>query len=96
MYCANLNFLLLIQIDGQIKFIWNQIISNAIDNAKRRPFLFASKINNYFLNLPPLIKKYQLIINLNDLQKEYLEPESGYFQPAWMVNYPGPEVQFTR
>ena len=29
-------------------------------------------------------------------ENEYLEPEKGYFQPAWMVNYPGNEVNFTR
>jgi len=29
-------------------------------------------------------------------EKEYLEPESGYFQPAWVVNYPGGDVGWTR
>ena len=29
-------------------------------------------------------------------ETEYLEPSSGFFQPAWMVNYPGPEVKWTR
>jgi len=28
--------------------------------------------------------------------KEYLEPEGGYFQPAWVVNYPGGDVGWTR
>ena len=27
---------------------------------------------------------------------EYLEPEGGYYQPAWMVNYPEPDVGWTR
>lgn len=29
-------------------------------------------------------------------QREYHEPESGFYQPSWMVNYPGPEVDWTR
>ena len=30
------------------------------------------------------------------LQTEYLEPSSGYYQEAWMVNYPEPDVGYTR
>ena len=25
-------------------------------------------------------------------EREYLEPPSGFFQPAWVVNYPGGDV----
>ena len=30
------------------------------------------------------------------LQTEYHETPSGFYQPAWMVNYPGQEVPWTR
>ena len=30
------------------------------------------------------------------MQKEYLEPESGFYQEACQVNYPEPNVNFTR
>ena len=30
------------------------------------------------------------------IQTEYHETESGFYQPSWMVNYPGPEVPWTR
>ena len=30
------------------------------------------------------------------LQTEYVEPASGYYQDAWMVNYPEPDVRYTR
>ena len=29
-------------------------------------------------------------------ETEYLEPDGGYYQPSWMVNYPEPDVNFTR
>jgi len=29
-------------------------------------------------------------------EREYLEPPSGFFQPAWVVNYPGGDVGWTR
>lgn len=29
-------------------------------------------------------------------QTEYLEPNGGFYQPAWMVNYPEPDVRWTR
>ena len=29
-------------------------------------------------------------------QTEYLEPDGGFHQPAWMVNYPEPDVRWTR
>ena len=31
-----------------------------------------------------------------ELQTEYHETPSGFYQPAWMVNYPGKEVPWTR
>ena len=30
------------------------------------------------------------------MQTEYLEPNGGFYQPAWMVNYPEPDVRWTR
>ena len=29
-------------------------------------------------------------------QTEYHETKSGFYQPSWMVNYPGPDVPWTR
>lgn len=29
-------------------------------------------------------------------EKEYIEPESGYYQPAWVVNHPSGDVGWTR
>ena len=37
-----------------------------------------------------------LIIFKFSFQTEYHETKSGFYQPAWMVNYPGPEVSWTR
>ena len=37
-----------------------------------------------------------VFLSFNVLQTEYLEPKSGYYQPAWMVNYPEPDVSWTR
>ena len=29
-------------------------------------------------------------------KKEYHEPKDGFYQQSWVVNHPGPEVNFTR
>lgn len=39
---------------------------------------------------------YSFIHVMRKFQREYHEPLSGFYQPAWMVNYPGPEVGWTR
>ena len=36
------------------------------------------------------------MIHLCNFQTEYIEPNGGYFQPAWVVSYPEPDVGWTR
>jgi len=54
--------------------------------------IFTGPIDAYFASkgLPKL--EYRSIF----WEKEYLEPPGGVFQPNWVVNYPGSEVNWTR
>jgi len=54
--------------------------------------VFTGPIDNYFASkgLPKL--EYRSIY----FETEYLEPKNYIYQPAWVVNHPGPEVNFTR
>lgn len=54
--------------------------------------VFTGPIDAYFASqgLPKL--EYRSIF----WEKEYLEPRNGFFQPSWVVNYPGLDVNWTR
>ena len=54
--------------------------------------VFTGPIDAYFASkgLPKL--EYRSIY----FEKEYMEPTSGFFQPAWVVNHPEAEVNWTR
>ena len=55
---------------------------------KHKLLVFTGPIDAYFASqgLPKL--EYRSIF----WDKEYLEPEGGFYQPAWVVNYPGGDV----
>jgi len=59
---------------------------------KHKLLVFTGPIDAYFASqgLPKL--EYRSIF----WDKEYLEPEGGFYQPAWVVNYPGGDVGWTR
>merc|ERR1712045_882367 len=59
---------------------------------KHKLLVFTGPIDAYFASQGLAKLEYRSIY----FETEYLEPESGYFQPAWVVNHPASEFGFTR
>jgi len=59
---------------------------------KHKLLVFTGPIDAYFASQGLAKLEYRSIY----FQTEYLEPPSGFFQPAWVVNHPASEFDFTR
>jgi len=59
---------------------------------KHKLLVFTGPIDAYFASQGLAKLEYRSIY----FQSEYLEPQSGFFQPAWVVNHPASEFEFTR
>jgi len=59
---------------------------------KHKLLVFTGPIDAYFASQGLAKLEYRSIY----FQTEYLEPQSGFFQPAWVVNHPASEFEFTR
>jgi len=59
---------------------------------KHKLLVFTGPIDAYFASQGLAKLEYRSIY----FETEYLEPKSGYFQPAWVVNHPASEFGFTR
>jgi len=59
---------------------------------KYKRLVFTGPIDAYFASKGMKKLEYRSI----NFEIDYLEPKDGYFQQAWMVNYPEPDVNFTR
>jgi UDP-galactopyranose mutase len=55
---------------------------------KHKLLVFTGPIDAYFASQGLAKLEYRSIF----WDKEYLEPEGGFYQPAWVVNYPGGDV----
>jgi len=59
---------------------------------KHKLLVFTGPIDAYFASQGLDKLEYRSIF----WDKEYLEPEGGFYQPAWVVNHPGGDVGWTR
>jgi len=59
---------------------------------KHKLLVFTGPIDAYFASQGLAKLEYRSIF----WDKEYLEPEGGFYQPAWVVNYPSGDVGWTR
>jgi len=59
---------------------------------KYKLLVFTGPIDAYFASKGMKKLEYRSIY----FETEYVEPSSGYYQDAWMVNYPEPDVRYTR
>jgi len=92
--------------DGYTKMFENMLLNNnditvrlsvdyfqEKDNLpKHKLLVFTGPIDAYFASQGLAKLEYRSIF----WDKEYLEPKGGYYQPAWVVNYPGGDVGWTR
>jgi len=62
------------------------------DLPKHKLLVFTGPIDAYFASQGLAKLEYRSIF----FETEYLEPKGGFFQPAWVVNHPSSEFDFTR
>lgn len=62
------------------------------DLPRHKLLVFTGPIDAYFASQGLAKLEYRSIY----FETEYFEPRGGYFQPAWVVNHPGSEFEFTR
>ena len=87
------------KIDAKIKCSCAEMLLLRLSNSNASPempkhkiLIFTGPIDAFYASQGWEKLEYRSIY----FEKEYLEPQDGYFQPSWMVNYPGPEVPWTR
>jgi len=59
---------------------------------KHKLLIFTGPIDAFYASQGMEKLEYRSIY----FETEYLEPKGGYYQPSWMVNYPDPDVNWTR